>query len=134
MFWPPPYFRAELEAQNGHSEYAIVVVGEAIFSVQVAPFPVEGAHTVRSLSARGKDRPSCDHLESELNPLFPPAVSTCMFPELEPSLLFVPAICIPTIGMFPGSLRLCPWPVVAAPCHLFGTACSHGRSVPSTKE
>ena len=31
-----------------------------------------------------------------------------MFLELEPSLLFVPAVCIPTIGMFPGSLRAVP--------------------------
>lgn len=44
---------AELEAQNGHSEHAIVVVGKVIFSVQGGTFPMEGAHTVRSLSAPG---------------------------------------------------------------------------------
>lgn len=38
-----------------------------------------------------------------------------MFPELEPSLLFVPAICIPTIGMFPGSLRAVPMACCGCP-------------------
>lgn len=41
-----------------------------------------------------------------------------MFLEPEPSLLFVPAICIPTIEMFLGSLRAVPMAVVAVPCHL----------------
>ena len=51
---------AELEAQNDHSEHAIVVVGdggiqgEAISNIQGGgTLPMEGGHTVRNLSAPG---------------------------------------------------------------------------------
>ena len=112
-------WEVESKAQKEHSEHPTVVVGEVIFNVQAGCVPVEGVHNCEKPECPGgKGWSSWDHPESELNPFLPPAVCAYMFLEPEPSLLFVPAICIPTIEMSLGSLRAVPMAVVAVPCHL----------------